>query len=157
MFNPVLHYHADNGALYALPESNTPLSNSRTELDPENIFDDGGCYASTYQTNGQCHVYQELTETRKEKRGSLFSQSSLHITKQELPELPVSQRTTHTSMKQGHSLPRFSISTSTLPAHFPYTMPNTPAPSHPYLEAIDSRTLQLPRTPDDTPVSESVV
>ena len=152
IFEPIQHYHAGNGALYALPESNTPLTSSTTQLDPDNIFD-GECYASTYQTNGQCHVYQELAETRNEKRG--FSQSTLHITKQELPELPTGNRNRHPSLKSGMSVPRFSfsVSTNTLPAHFPYTLPNTPAPSHPYLEAIDSRPLQLPQTPDDTPVS----
>ena len=155
MFNPVQHYPASNGALYAVPESSTPLhaATSKTQLDPQNIFD-GECYATTYQTNGQCHVYQELTEMQPEKRGSLFSQSSLHITKQELPDLPVSHKSNmQSSLRLGPSIPRFSISTSTLPAHFPYTLPNTPAPSHPYLEAVDSRPLQLPPTPDDTPVS----
>ena len=154
IFNPVQHYPASNGALYALPEMSTPLhaATSQTRLDPGHIFD-GECYASTYQTNGQCHVYQELTEMKPEKRGSLFSQSSLHITKQELPDLPVGHRNAHSSLRLGPSVPRFSISTGTLPAQFPYTLPNTPAPSHPYLEAVDSKPLHLPPTPDDTPVS----
>ena len=156
MFSPVQHYPAGDGALYAVPDTgSSSLANSRTQLDPKHLFD-GECYATTYQTNGQCHVYQELTETKRpEKRGSLFSQSSLHITKQELPELPSPHKHTRSSLRFNNSVPRFSISTGTLPAHFPYTLPNTPAPSHPYLEAIDSRPLHLPPTPDDTPVSES--
>ena len=151
----VQHYQANNGALYAVPDANHSLTNSRTKLDTSHLFD-GECYATTYQTNGQCHVYQELTEMQPSmvKRGSLFSQSSVHITKQELPDLPTQHRNSHASLRFNNSVPRFSISTGTLPAHFPYTLPNTPAPSHPYLEAVDSKPLQqAAHTPDTTPVS----
>lgn len=155
----VQHYDAGNGVLYALPDASLPLVSSTTKLAPHEQLFDGECYATTYQTNGQCHVYQEL-EMNPSRQGSRISQSSLHITKQELPDLPTVHRISHSSLRITNPIPRFSISTSTLPAQFPYTLPNTPAPSYPYLEAVDMRSTPRtpqPRTPDDTPVSCTIL
>ena len=131
-----LHYQASNGALYALPHSNLSQSvdSQVALLGTDNTFD-GECYASTYITNGQMHDYQELEKHLPDRGGgSVPTRNMFHSAR--------------------GSIPRFSASSI---SHFPYTMPNTPAPSYPYLEAIGSRprppAIPLPQTPEETPVS----
>lgn len=103
----------------------------------EDRFD--GCnYASTYQANGENHIYHELVKTP------------------EPPPLP-DRSSFGGSFKKGSSI-RFSVQSI---SQFPYTLPNTPAPavSCPYIDAVPSlQTLPraLPRTPQDSPVSHSV-
>lgn len=61
------HIEAENGAIYAIPHVNPSRNQNPPIVDSTQLEDlfDGGCYASTYQTNGQCHVYQELPESVK--------------------------------------------------------------------------------------------
>lgn len=85
----------------------------------EDIFD-GDCYASTYQSNGQCHIYQELPETNQRMRSKSMAASHDALNR---PKPALALRITASSA---------SIS------RFPYTMPNTPALSVFDLEAKPS-------------------
>lgn len=97
----------ESGALYAVPSTVLHDANT-TKL--EELFD-GECYASTYQTNGQCHIYQELPENVK---GSPRTRSKSIAVSHEVinsrPPLPLRLTTSSASVSK-----------------FPYTMPNTPA------------------------------
>lgn len=132
-----LHYQASNGAVYTLPHSHRSQSiDSQAALLNSEIFD-GECYASTYRTNGQMHVYQELEKHFSDHVGG------------SVPIRGNSFRSHHRG-----SIPRFSAASV---AQFPYTMPNTPAPSYPYLDAIPGPrprppAIPLPHTPEETPV-----
>jgi len=87
-------------------------------------------YASTYTANGEAHLYHELVKTP------------------EPPPLP------DRGSIRGKSNARFSVQSI---SQFPYgSMPNTPAPSYPYLEAVPTATLPAghgPITPQESPVS----
>ena len=161
----LLHFEADNGAIYTLPDVNTaPNSgfsiNSSTKL--ADLFD-GECYASTYQlTNGQCHIYQEIPESAKVNSSSQNMLVSDEVIRSK-PPIPL----------------RFS-STPLTGSRFPYSMPNTPPStalelnSHtlpsvsPYQESMPTLSstlnnissykyqeykISLPGTPNFTPVS----
>ena len=131
---------ARNGTFFrnASPENNLVMSFSNVEVGNDEDMFDGQNYATTYQTNGECHVYQELCKQPDADvppplphRLSTISQGSLRAKK--------------------NSAPRFSIHSIN---QFPYTLPNTPAPSFPYLEAVPiTQTNGRPRTPEDSPVS----
>lgn len=135
------YYPDSNGVAYALPHMHNDRSHSldsQVALLGPDLFD-GECYASTYRTNGQMHVYQELEKHLPDHIGG---------------SVPI--RNSFRSARG--SLPRFSVSSI---GHFPYTMPNTPAPSYPYLEAIGQRPppppIPLPQTPEETPVRYSIM
>ena len=68
----VQHYPAKNGALYAL--------SNRANLQAADSNDafDGSCYATSYQTNGKVHTYQELSETAS-RRTSILSRASTRM------------------------------------------------------------------------------
>lgn len=66
----VPHYTADDGTVYSLP-SREALPTA-TQLEREEVFD-GSCYASTYQTNGHCHTYQEVSGTPTHHTGGVGS------------------------------------------------------------------------------------
>jgi hypothetical protein len=97
--------------LYAIPSNVRPQSTElRRTTNLEELFD-GECYASTYQTNGQCHIYQELSEAKKNVRGRSMSMTTSHdILNRHRPALAL--RTTASSAST---------------TGFPYTMPNTPS------------------------------
>ena len=129
--------NADGGPIYALPDA----TDCRTEMDPQTTIHEH-FYASTYKTNGRCHIYHEV---EPEKRGSVdYPLQSHHVTNEDVLITP-------TSHGKEISVPRFSISTGALPAQFNHTSTNTRTLSQPYLEAVDSRSLeQLPTSaPDD--------
>ena len=104
------------------PTPHTPVGFTEYETDGHN-------HTTTYQANGENHIYHELVKTP------------------EPPPLP--DRTSFGSFKKTASL-RFSIHSIN---QFPYTMPNTPAPSCPYIEAVPTVGGGQPYTPQDTPVS----
>ena len=136
---PLSKPQPQNGMFYnsESPLSNTPVgfTEDSTQLPPEDTFD-GHNYASTYQANGENHFYHELVQTP------------------EPPPLP--HRSSVASLKgtgslRGRPSTRFSVQSIT---QFPYTMPNTPAPSYPYLEAVPTvQTPVRPLTPPESPVS----
>ena len=108
-----LHFEAEDGDLYAIPSNvQRPNPDVRNTTNLEELFD-GECYASTYQTNGQCHIYQELPEVtanmppRPRSKSMVASQEVLGRSK---PAIPL----------------RVTASSASV-AKFPYTMPNTPA------------------------------
>lgn len=105
---------AEDKDLYAIPSNVRKGSNAAETKNAANLKElfDGECYASTYQTNGQCHVYQELSETgQQQPRTRSMSVATSHdVLNRTRP--PLALRMTASS-----------ASTS----RFPYTMPNTPA------------------------------
>ena len=105
-----LHFESQDGAIYTLTDVGKHELGVRNTTNLEELFD-GSCYASTYQTNGQCHIYQELPETAKEiARGRSKSIAASHEILKSRPTIPL----------------RITASSASVPK-FPYTMPNTPA------------------------------
>ena len=107
-----LHFETQDGAIYTLPSTKKHDPEMRNTTNLEELFDDGSCYASTYQTNGEIHIYQELPEVAKQvqQRGRASS-------------MAVSQEV----IKTKPSLPLRMTASSASVSRFPYTMPNTPA------------------------------
>ena len=168
-----IDFESEDKDLYAIP-SNIRVETRNTTAKLEELFD-GECYASTYQTNGQCHVYQELSETTQQKpRTRSMSVATSHDV--------LNRPRPHLSLRMTAS--------SASATGFPYTMPNTPALSvfdletkpnfqvFPYTESTPSvnnmagsscmmsrpsaasssfmekpSISTLPHTPEDTPVS----
>lgn len=116
----MLHFQSEDGDLYAVPSNvQHQGTESRKTTNLEELFD-GECYASTYQTNGQCHIYQELPETNQRTR-------SMSVT------------VSHDVLNRPRPTRALSISAcSASTSRFPYTMPNTPALSVFDLEAKPS-------------------
>lgn len=116
-----LHFECeDDGGLYAIPTNVRPNNTEvRRTANLEDIFD-GDCYASTYQSNGQCHIYQELPETNHRMR-SMSMVASHDALNRPRPALAL----------------RITASSASV-SRFPYTMPNTPALSVFDLEAKPS-------------------
>ena len=119
-----------NGAVYALPNPSTSMNNGQIQVDPKKLSDIG-CYATTYMSNDQLHIYQELTEVNPHK---MDLQSSLQVT---TPGYPAHPPITP------------NPSTSTLQKCSPYTLPH----SQLNLERIASSSRQQLSNPSDTLVS----
>ena len=129
----IVSFENPDGAIYALPDVKSQDPDLKNARDLEDLFD-GECYASTYQANnGQCHIYQELTETQQ---GANRSRSKSLVTSHEL-------------LKSGPPLPLRTISSASF-AKFPY---NTPAPSletmtrSGFSKSSDIRSLRRPSAP----------
>lgn len=104
-----LHFECEDGDLYAIPNNiQHESAGARNTTHLEELFD-GQCYATTYQSNGQCHIYQELPETNQRARSKSMA-ASHDVLNRPRPALGL----------------RITASSASV-SRFPYTMPNTPA------------------------------
>lgn len=143
--------------IYATPDI---IVHSTTNI-PGDTFN-GECYASTYQTNGEAHFYQELSEANPLARAKSMAMSREGICPK--PHLPL--RMTMSSA----SVSKFPLPYTPAPAYSDVvkkpSMPEAPylisrpsisstlkstASSHPYLVSRPS-TVNISQTPDITPV-----
>lgn len=125
-----LHFNGvDATAVYAIPSSVYP-NPERATTNLDELFD-GECYASTYQTNGQCHIYQELPEAAASTSTSMMTAAS----RMRSASMVVSREMLNGSKPH---LPLRITASSTSVSKFPYAMPNTPSLSVFDLEAIPS-------------------
>lgn len=101
----------DGEATYALPNTVGQQPEARNTANLEELFD-GECYASTYQTNGQCHIYQELPEVASKPSPKIMTRgiAASHDVIHSRPALPLRMTASSASVSK-----------------FPYTMPGTPA------------------------------
>lgn len=132
------------GTISSVNKHFTGFSNPYPQNDPYSSgYFDGQNYASTYQANGECHLYQELCH------------SSTTTVPPPLPHR-LSNISHVSSKEKSNSVTRFSINSNPV-IQFPYSMPVSSSASYPYLEAVPTTSSQVqPQTPQDTPVSVDV-
>ena len=131
-----LHFNAEDAtALYAIPSKVYP-NPEQTTTNLDELFD-GECYASTYQTNGQCHIYQELPEAASTRTPTTMTATVGAASRMRSTSMVASREILNGS-KPHLPLRITASSVSGSISKFPYTMPNTPCLSVFDLEAVPS-------------------
>ncbi len=117
--------------------------------DPGNLADmfDGECYASTYQTNGQCHIYQELPELKSRKTSTISNKPMSSFS----PQNPLRLGSTSSTFLRSVPDTPSSVFDPEMSLASPYlaSRPGTLSKSIDLSEIGSS----LPCTPNDRPVS----